>query len=43
VADTLELVDGVIVGSDLREGGRAGAPIEPGRVRAFVRAARGSS
>ena len=34
--------DGVIVGSDLKEGGQAGASLDPGRVAAFVRAARGS-
>lgn len=43
VASTLELVDGVIVGSDLRAGGRAGAPLELARVEAFVSAARGRS
>jgi len=32
------LVDGVIVGSALREGGVAGGPIDPARARAFARA-----
>ncbi|MBI2895247.1 MAG: BtpA/SgcQ family protein [Deltaproteobacteria bacterium] len=43
VAATLGLVDGVIVGSDLCAGGQAGAPLERGRIEAFVRAARGAS
>ena len=36
----LEVADGVIVGSALEEGGRAGAPVDPARVRAFLNAAR---
>jgi len=40
VRPLLEVADGVIVGSALEEGGRAGAPVDPARVRAFVEAAR---
>lgn len=36
----IPLADGVIVGSALQHGGRAGAGVDPGRVRAFVSAAR---
>jgi hypothetical protein len=36
------LADGFIVGSAFREGGRFLAPTDPGRLRAFVNAARGS-
>lgn len=32
----LAVADGVIVGSDLREGGRAGGPIDPARARRFT-------
>jgi len=41
VKECLEAADGVIVGSDLKEGGRAGAPLDPARVAAFVQSARG--
>jgi len=37
----LSLADGVIVGSDLREGGRAGGPIDPARARRFTAARHG--
>jgi len=40
VAATLAVVDGVIVGSALEHEGRAGAPLDPQRVRSFVAAAR---
>lgn len=40
VKKLLEECDGVIVGSALREGGKAGAAIEERRARAFVKAAR---
>jgi len=40
VKECLEAADGVIVGSDLKEGGRAGAPLDPARVAAFVQSAR---
>lgn len=40
VRSLLEVADGVIVGSALEEGGRAGAPVDPTRVRAFLNAAR---
>ena len=40
VAGVLERADGVIVGSSLRQEGRAGAPVEPERVRRFMDAAR---
>jgi membrane complex biogenesis BtpA family protein len=33
-----KLVDGVIISSDLRQGGRAGAPLDPARVREFAQA-----
>jgi predicted TIM-barrel enzyme len=33
---TLARAHGVIVGSCLREGGRAGGPIDPARARAFA-------
>lgn len=36
----LESADGVIVGTDLKQGGRTGNPVDPQRARAFVRAAR---
>jgi predicted TIM-barrel enzyme len=35
------LADGVIVGSALREGGRAGGPIDAARALAFAKAWRG--
>lgn len=34
----LSLADGVIVGSDLRDGGRAGGPIDPARAKRFAAA-----
>jgi predicted TIM-barrel enzyme len=34
------LVDGVIVGTSLKRGGRTANPVDPARVRAFVAAAR---
>ncbi len=40
VGPSLEVADGVIVGSSLKEGGRAEAPVDPARAAAFVRAAR---
>lgn len=39
-AEILQEADGVIVGSDLKEGGRTEAPVSRGRVRSFVQAAR---
>jgi membrane complex biogenesis BtpA family protein len=39
VRDCLEAADGVIVGTALKQGGRTTAPIDPARVRAFLRAA----
>ena len=36
VADVLDLADGAIVGSDLKEGGEATAPVDEGRVRELV-------
>jgi len=42
VRSLLEVADGVIVGSALEEGGQAGAPVDPARVRAFLNAARPS-
>lgn len=39
VAQWMEVCDGVIVGSDLREGGRAGARLDVQRVRRFADAA----
>lgn len=41
VGDTLAAAHGAIVGSALEAGGRAGAPVDPDRVRALVAAARG--
>ena len=41
VAAVLAATDGVIVGTALEEDGRTAAPIDPARVAAFVRAARG--
>lgn len=38
--DLAEVSDGVLVGSALREGGRAGAPLDPARVAAFADAFR---
>lgn len=40
VADLLALSDGVIVGSDIKELGQAGAPVDEARARAFLVAAR---
>ena len=39
VAEALEVADGIIIGSDLRRGGRAGQPLDARRVKAFVRSA----
>jgi len=39
VGDLLDLADGVIVGSDLKEGGETTAPVDEGRVRELVDAA----
>ncbi|MDX1674522.1 MAG: BtpA/SgcQ family protein [Longimicrobiales bacterium] len=39
VAELLAAADGVIVGSALMEGGRAGGPVDPDRVRQLVEAA----
>jgi membrane complex biogenesis BtpA family protein len=40
VRESLEAADGVIVGSDLEQEGRPGAPLDPERVAAFCRAYR---
>jgi uncharacterized protein len=40
VKDSLAVVDGIIVGSDLKQEGRASAPLDAVRAAAFVRAAR---
>lgn len=37
LADLLELATGIIVGSDLRKGGKAGAPLDPRRVRELAK------
>jgi membrane complex biogenesis BtpA family protein len=42
VSTLLPLCDGAIVASCTREGGRAGAPVDPERVRRFIDAARAS-
>lgn len=42
IAATFALADAVIVGSALREGGRAGAPLERDRIEPLVQAARAS-
>lgn len=39
----LDLAHGVIVGSDLRKGGKAGAPLDASRVRSFVKEFKKSS
>jgi membrane complex biogenesis BtpA family protein len=39
VREALAVADGIIVGSDLRRAGRAGAPLDPKRLRAFAKAA----
>ncbi len=39
-ADVLSIADGAIVGTSCERGGKPGAPVDPGRVRALVRAAR---
>jgi membrane complex biogenesis BtpA family protein len=41
IAAFLEVVDGCIVGSDLKVAGYTWNPVDPGRVRDFMRAARG--
>jgi membrane complex biogenesis BtpA family protein len=40
IAAFLDVVDGCIVGSDLKVGGYTWNPVDPGRVRDFIRAAR---
>lgn len=40
VSDFLEVCDGVIVGSDVKEDGRVSHPVDPKRAEAFVQAAR---
>lgn len=42
VADLLKVVDGCIVGSDLKVGGHTWNPVDPERARRFVAAARGA-
>lgn len=42
VAEYLKVVDGVIVGSSLKQGGYTWNPVEPARVSLFMKAARGS-
>lgn len=39
IDEFLEVADGVIVGSSLEQDGEAGKPVDPARVRAFLRAA----
>ncbi len=39
VGEALRVADGIIIGSDLRRGGRAGQPLDRKRVKAFARAA----
>ena len=39
VGEALEVADGIIIGSDLRHCGRAGEPLDPRRVKVFVKAA----
>lgn len=41
-ADLLKHAHGIIVGSTLRKNGRAGAPLDPARIRHFIKAARTS-
>ncbi len=41
VSDLVQVADGVIVGTDVKRGGRISAPVDRARARAFVRAARG--
>lgn len=43
VGEILKHADGVIVGSSLRKGGRAGAPLDARRLKAFVRATKSRS
>ncbi|MCE9620661.1 MAG: BtpA/SgcQ family protein [Planctomycetes bacterium] len=40
VSELLEIADAIIVGSDLKRGGRWQNPIDPARAKAFVKAAR---
>jgi predicted TIM-barrel enzyme len=40
-AQLLQVADGVIVGTTLKQGGATAAPLDPDRVRRFVAAARG--
>ena len=42
VAELLATADGVIVGSAIMVGGRAGGPVDPERASAFIRGARGA-
>jgi membrane complex biogenesis BtpA family protein len=42
-AELAPLLDGAIVASDALEGGRAGAPLDPGRARALVKAFRAAT
>jgi hypothetical protein len=39
VREALAIADGIIIGSDLRRAGRAGAPLDPKRLHAFAKAA----
>jgi len=39
-SELLEIADGIIVGSDLKRGGRWQNPIDPARAKAFIKAAR---
>jgi membrane complex biogenesis BtpA family protein len=39
-SELLEIADGIIVGSDLKRGGRWQNPIDPTRAKAFIKAAR---
>ncbi len=41
VTELLQLCDGVIVGTDIKEAGRPDRPVDPDRAAAFVKAARG--
>ncbi len=40
VRDCLEVATGVIVGTSLKRGGKTGSPLDPARIRRFIRAAR---
>jgi len=41
-SDLIQAVDGIIVGSALQEGGKAGAGVDPARIRAFMESLRKS-